>query len=441
MIYLDNAATTFPKPSSVIEKTVECITKYCANSGRSSHSLAIRTDEEIYNAREMIADFLSFPYPENVCFTTNATYALNIAIKSFITEKCHVIISDIEHNSILRPINKLSESIGVEYSHFSSDGDIEKNIEALIRKDTKAIITTLCSNVTGFEIPLSLLSAVAKRHSLKLIVDSSQLIGHKKINLSEHYCDALCAPGHKGLFGIQGVGFTIFGSIPPYKTLIEGGSGNESENPRMPFSLPERFEAGTLPAPSIVSLAAGIEFINGIGIHEIERKTDYLTNIFAEELRKNKKIRIYAASNGIVSFDVIGIDPHKTADFLSDGGIYVRSGLHCAPLVHRKLGSESHGLVRVSLSTFNTESDAYLLAKRLKALTVYKIRLAVTISISVRRIFILFFHIIQNVFDRIDNSPLVFYVSFSAAINDYIGILLIERAPFLIKIAQSLTRL
>ena len=366
MIYLDNAATTFPKPKSVIEKTVECITKYCANSGRSAHSLALRTDEEIYRTREILADFLSFQHPEKVCFTTNATYALNIAIKSFITEKCHVIISDIEHNSILRPINKLRDKLGVEYSQFSSDGDIEKNIDLKVRSDTYAIITTLRSNVTGVTIPLEILSKSAKKHNLKLIVDASQLIGHTKINVNLNQCDAICAPAHKGLYGIQGAGFVVFVTNPPYETLIEGGSGNESENPNMPFSLPERLEAGTLPAPSIVSLGAGIDFINNFGLSEIEKRTEYLTNIFAEEIAKIRAIKIYASNNGIISFGVPEVDSNKIAEILANRDICVRGGLHCAPMTHMKLGTKRYGLVRVSLSVFNSEDDAYYLSKALK---------------------------------------------------------------------------
>ena len=369
MIYLDNAATTFPKPESVIRKTDECIRKYCANSGRSSHSLAVKTDEEIFYTREAIADFLSFPHPERVCFTTNATYALNIAIKSFITKKCHVLISDIEHNSILRPLYKLKENIGIEFSSFSTNSDIEKSIEAAIKKDTYAIITTLCSNVTGKVIPLETLSSVAKKHGLKLIVDASQLIGHKEINLCKNHCDALCAPGHKGLFGIQGVGFAVFPSDAPYETIIEGGSGNESQNPFMPHALPERFEAGTLPAPSIVALGAGIDYIKNIGLREIEEKLLYLTDFFYQELKKHKKLKIYAAENGIISFSFSDVNSHKIADALSKSGICVRSGLHCAPMAHAKLGSLKNGLVRVSLSVFNTENDAYRLAKAINEIS------------------------------------------------------------------------
>lgn len=369
MIYLDNAATTFPKPESVVQKTFECITKYCANSGRSSHTLALKTDEEIYYTREALADFLSFSSPERICFTTNATYALNIAIKSFITQKCHVIISDIEHNSILRPINKLKERLKVEYSCFSTDGDIRKNITSKIRNDTYAIVTTLSSNVTGKEIPLKILSEIAKKHNLKLIVDASQLIGHKEINLSKNYCDVLCAPAHKGLFGIQGAGFAVFVTEAPYETLIEGGSGNESKNPFMPLNLPEHYEAGTLPTPSIVALGAGIDYINSTGIDNIEKKIKYLTEVFYDELSKNKAIKIYAANNGIISFSVSNFSSYTLAEFLNKKGICVRSGLHCAPMAHSKLGTLSDGLVRVSLSIFNTEREALYLSEALCEIT------------------------------------------------------------------------
>ncbi|MBE6537058.1 MAG: aminotransferase class V-fold PLP-dependent enzyme [Ruminococcaceae bacterium] len=363
MIYLDNAATTFPKPETVIKKTEEFIRKYCANSGRSSHSLAIKTDEEIYRARESVAELLSFPNPERVCFTTNATYALNIAIKSFITKKCHVLISDIEHNSILRPIYKLKEKIGIEYSVFSTDGDIEKNIQNALHEDTYAIITTLTSNVTGKEIPIQILSNAAKRYNLKLIVDASQLIGHKEIDVMKTHCDAICAPGHKGLFGIQGAGFAVFVTEPPYETIIEGGSGNESQNPNMPRRLPERFEAGTLPAPSIVALGSGIDYLKEIGISKVENRIRYLTEEFYEELQKNKRLKIYAAENGIISFAIPDINSHKVASFLDKRDICVRSGLHCAPMAHSKLGTLKNGLVRVSLSIFNTTDDALYISR------------------------------------------------------------------------------
>ncbi|MBQ3017235.1 MAG: aminotransferase class V-fold PLP-dependent enzyme [Clostridia bacterium] len=368
MIYLDNAATSFPKPKSVIRETLTCIKKYCANSGRSSHKLAIKTNEEIYKTREAISNFLSLDAPENVCFTTNATYALNIAIKTLITTSCHVIISDIEHNSVLRPIHKLKETINIEYSYFSTDGDIEKNIKEQIKENTKAIICNLMSNVTGEEIPLEMLSEIAKKYGLILIVDASQIIGHKHIDLADNPCDALCAPGHKGLFGIQGCGFVVFNNEISKETLIEGGSGNESLRISMPPLPPEHFEAGTLPTPSIVALRAGIDFINSYGIKNAETEINRLTDIFFERVSALKNIECYGAKSGIISFRFKNRSSSYISGRLNDFNIYTRSGLHCSPLAHKKLGTVDTGLVRISLSLLTKESYADNLYVALQAI-------------------------------------------------------------------------
>ena len=365
MIYLDNAATSFPKPSTVTAAVEECIKKYCSNSGRSAHTLAIKTSEEIFLARESVSSFFCQDNPQNVCFTQNATYAINIALKGLITKKCHVLISDVEHNSILRPLNTLKESIGISYSTFSTDGDIRENILKSIKKDTKVIASTLCSNVTGIEIPIEILSTIAKERGLILIVDASQLAGHKKINLKRYPCDALCAPGHKGLLGIQGVGFAFFKSKTTIKTIIEGGSGNESQNLFMPHALPERLEAGTLPTPSIVALRAGIEHLNNFGLDEVSYKIGMLTDFFTERLSALKKIKICGADNGIISFSVANIPSSVISDKLNSSFICTRSGLHCAPLAHKKLGTLKNGLVRISLSIFNTKAEADILYKAL----------------------------------------------------------------------------
>lgn len=358
MIYLDNAATSFPKPRSVIRETLNCIKKYCANSGRSSHRLAVKTSEEIYKAREAVSDLVSLGAPENVCFTTNATYALNIAIKTLITSPCHILISDIEHNSVLRPIHKLKEKLGVEYSCFRTDGSIRESIESQIRKNTRAVVCNLVSNVTGEEIPLEILSEICKERSLILIIDASQIIGHREINLQEFPCDALCAPAHKGLFGIQGCGFVAFGRNIPRESLIEGGSGNESLRLSMPELPPEHFEAGTLPAPAIVALKAGIEYINGIGVNTIRKRLEYLTELFRERIEQIDKIELFGAQNGIISFRAKGYPSAYISEKLNEYDIYTRSGLHCAPLIHKKLGTTDTGLVRMSLSFMTGKSDA-----------------------------------------------------------------------------------
>lgn len=366
MVYFDNAATSFPKPKRVYTALNDCVKKYCGNPGRSGHELSIKAGEKIYEVRESIARFFNFDYPENVVFTYNATYALNLAIKSKITRKCHVIISDIEHNSVLRPVNSLVENLGVEYSVFDSNGDIFTSIEEHIRDDTECIISTICSNVNGKRISLSDLSAVAKKHGLYLIVDASQLAGHDKIDLKKTPCDVLCAPGHKALFGIQGSGFAIFKSSEGLKSFIEGGSGQDSKNIAMPRLLPEKFEAGTLATPAIVTLGAGIEFINGIGLNEIREHCELLANEIKSTLIEQEKIILYDSYGGIVLFNVIGTDSFTFTEMLNQSRICTRGGLHCAPMAHRQLSTSETGAVRISLSYFNSEKDVDCFAKTIR---------------------------------------------------------------------------
>ncbi|MBQ8322031.1 MAG: aminotransferase class V-fold PLP-dependent enzyme [Clostridia bacterium] len=366
MVYLDNAATSFPKPDCIIRDLNFCLRKYCGNPGRSGHTLSIEAGERIYEVRELIADFLNYENPECVVFTYNATYALNLAIKTKITKKCHIIISDTEHNAVFRPIESLKERLGVEYSVFESGGDIRSSIEGAIRNDTECIISTLQSNVTGRRIPLEILSSVAKKHGLYLIVDASQAIGHEKIDLKKTPCDVLCAPGHKALFGIQGGGFAVFKSKERLSSFIEGGSGSESKMPYMPRRLPEGYEAGTLSTPAIITLGSGIRYINGVGLDSIEAKCSYFSKKIKDTLDIPKRIRLYESFGSIVLFNIIGKDSDTVTQMLDKEGICVRGGLHCAPMAHRLLSTEDGGAVRVSLSYLNSERDVDLFGKTVK---------------------------------------------------------------------------
>lgn len=366
MIYFDNAATTFPKPECVIRDLNYCLKNYCGNAGRSSNTLSIKSSEAIYSARENIAEMLGIDSPERVVFTYNATYALNIAIKSFITEKCHVLISDMEHNSVVRPLESLKKKLGVEYSCFDSSGNIEASIKSLIRKDTKGIISTLSSNVNGREISIETLSRVAKENKLFLIVDSSQLIGHKTIDIRKYPCDVLCAPGHKALFGIQGSGFAVFKNNSRLETLIEGGSGSESKSQEMPLLLPEGYEAGTLSTPAIVSLGSGINFIKRVSEDAIRNKITSLSNHLKNSLDKPCKINLYESYGGIILFEIKGIPNESLGRILDSKGVCVRSGFHCAPLAHRSIGTYESGATRISLSYLNTERDIIKFSKIIK---------------------------------------------------------------------------
>lgn len=365
LIYLDNAATSFPKPGCVIKATDECIRKYCANPGRSAHKLALSASERVYCVREQIADFLSLSKAERVVFTSGATAALNLSIKSTVTDGAHILISDMEHNSVLRVVEALKHTHSVEYSVFNSD-NLEEDIAKKLRPNTTHLVATLASNVTGARICPKRLSEIANGLGLKLVLDASQLLGHEKLNLSEIKFEALCCAGHKSLFGIPGVGFAVFGNDDFKKTFIEGGSGSESKSTEMPRMLPERLEAGTLPLPAIISLGAGIDFINRTGQEKITDKLKDLTERTKCVIWENKKIDLCKGDMGIVSFTAKDIPSELLAKRLDDFGVAVRGGFHCAPLMHKKLNTYNTGTVRVSLGYLNTEKQIDAFACALK---------------------------------------------------------------------------
>ena len=366
MIYFDNAATSFPKPPSVYAEVNKCIRRYCGNPGRSGHRLSLFASEKIYESRELVSNFLSCYEPERVVFCQNASYALNLAIKNLSGNINEVLISDIEHNSVLRVVDKLMRDGKIKYRIFPHDAD-EKALEDYFDTGGKLVVANAVSNVNGCENSLKSLSKLRQKLNFKLIIDASQMLGHKRFSFLETPCDVLCAPSHKALFGIQGSGFAVFYTDPLPGSFIEGGSGNDSKNRSMPELLPERFEAGTLPTPSIVSLAEGIKYINEIGIDDIEEKLNFLTDMCVERICSLKRIKFYGAKNGLVSFNIDSYPSNYTADILDKNGIYVRSGLHCAPLAHERFGTLENGSVRISLSYLNTKKEIDCFYKLIKS--------------------------------------------------------------------------
>ena len=358
MIYLDNAATSYPKPKAVLRRVSEYIKNGCGNPGRSSHRLALRAAEEVYIAREAVAELFSLSNPERVVFTSNATHALNLALKTLLREPCHVLISDQEHNSVVRPLERLGREIGIRYSCFSLYGDLYENLAEAMQRDTEAVVCTLASNVTGKRCDLAALCRFCSEKKLKLVLDASQLAGHERIDLVRNPCTVLCAPGHKALFGLQGSGFAIFCDDELRESFMEGGSGSDSLSRDMPRLLPERYEAGTLATPSIVSLRAGIEFINDYGTEQIGRRLDFLMQRARDALLEMREIKLHSAESGIISFTAEGLSPSEMGSELDSLGICVRAGLHCAPSAHSVLGTLESGTVRVSFSALNKDSDA-----------------------------------------------------------------------------------
>lgn len=366
MIYLDNAATTYPKPQAVYQAADECFRYHCGNPGRGSHKLALEASEIIYECREALGELFNAK-SENVVFTMNTTYALNIAIRAYVKSGMHVIISDIEHNSVYRPIAELARENTITYDIFKSGGslrDVLLSIGGLIRPNTGLVVCAHSSNISNIKLPIREIGKLCEARGIKFIVDGAQSAGIYPIDMAADRISALCIPGHKGLYGMQGSGAVIFREDDEKALVFEGGNGINSLEPYMPDYLPERYEVGTLPTPSIAALYEGVKAVmrekpSNIALHE-----SYLGWALTERLMNDRDITVYAPEfhGGIVLFNVSGMSSSKVCEALSKDEICVRSGFHCSPLCHRKLKTGDGGAVRVSLGMYNTVKDVLQLA-------------------------------------------------------------------------------
>ena len=374
MIYLDNAATTFPKPQCVVEEISKCIKKYCGNPGRSSHSLSIKSAEKIYETREILAETFDAE-SENIVFTYNTTYALNIAIKSLLRYSTHVLISDIEHNSVLRPIAKCAEQKLCCYDVFStsgSDDEIISNIEILIKKNTSMIICNHVSNIGERCLPIKKIGALCKKHNLTFIVDGAQSAGIQNISVKEMNIDALCIPAHKGLYGPQGVGIIIFGNETIGRSIFEGGTGINSLELKMPDFLPEAYEAGTLSTPSIAGLNESLKWLKSLEINKIRAHEEDLYDILFNILKENQEVIVYKMNSykgNTLSFNIKNLSSSYVASELDKRDICVRSGFHCSPLAHKLMNTGNSGAVRISIGVFNTKNDIYSVCDAINDIT------------------------------------------------------------------------
>ena len=371
LIYLDNAATTFPKPRSVTEAVRECMINKGGNPGRGSHQLSRTAAELIYDTREAAAELFD-ALPENVMFTMNATHALNLAVKGLARTGCHILIDNYSHNAVYRPVIALAKAGVCSFDVYDATGNVDailSDISKKLRSNTTVIIATHQSNICSRTLPIKEIGQYAKKRGVHFIVDASQSAGHIKISVKEMHISSLCLPGHKGLFGPMGVGMLISGEGMKYRTIIEGGAGISSLDAHMPPDLPERLEAGTLPLPAIAGLYAGIRFVREIGESNIHAYEKMLTSIIAREAASLERVKIYGECDGsVVSFNVEGYTPSQTGEYLSRMGICTRTGYHCAPLAHKTVGSFENGSVRVGVSYLNRPSDMYALLSSLRQL-------------------------------------------------------------------------
>ncbi len=364
MIYLDNAATSFPKPSEVYNEVLKCMKSYAANPGRSSYDMAIKAASKIMETREEICKLFNIPSPFNLIFTSNATEALNIGIKGVLEKGDHVISTVIEHNSVLRPLHSLSEN-GVEVTLVSADkaGYVNiRDIKEVINKNTKMVIINHVSNVLGSVQDIKNIGNLLKSKGIIFMLDASQSVGAIPIDVEENNIDLLAFSRHKGLLGPQGTGGLFIREGIKLKNFKEGGTGSNSHFMIQPDFMPDQFESGTLNTPGIAGLGEGIKFINRIGIDNIQKCEKELISYLLEELKKLSYIKIYGSDSvkrrgSVISFNIDGIDASIVGDQLNEEGIAVRTGYHCAPLIHELIGTEYAGTVRVSPGYFNTFDD------------------------------------------------------------------------------------
>ena len=362
MIYLDNSATSFPKPKVVTDKIMECYLGYAGNPGRSGHKLAMKMDLEIYETREKICKLINGTEVLNVIFTFNATDSLNLAIKGVLEEGDHVITTSMEHNSVLRPLNQLRKEGKIELSIVYADDkgyiDPKKIFEALT-PNTKMIVTTHMSNVFGTIVDIKAIGDFCKENNILYLVDASQSIGVLDIDVQEMNIDLLAFPGHKALFGPMGTGALYIKEGIIVKPLKEGGTGSYSHSIDQPDLYPDSLESGTPNGVGIIALGKGIDFINEVGLENIRNHEMSLKNHFIELLKDNEDVILYGTlddrQGAVVSLNVKDMDSSEISYILSDEfDIYTRPGFHCAPLAHKTMDTEELGAIRFSFGYYNT---------------------------------------------------------------------------------------
>ncbi len=374
MIYFDNAATTFPKPEKVYEKHIEAMREYGANPGRSGHKMALKANRGIFASRNTLAKLFNIKNPMNIIFTFNCTESLNLGIKGLLKTGDHVITSSMEHNSVLRTIKHLEEK-GVEHTivQANSKGQIDpKDIEKAIKENTKLIVTTHISNLTGSIMPVKEIGRIAKERNISYMLDAAQSAGVYDIDVEEMNISLLALPGHKGLLGPLGTGALYIREGLEIDTLMQGGTGSASESLSQPDMLPDKYESGTPNGPGIIALGAGIEYILEKGIENIRAHEEKLTDHFLKAIKEIDGIKAYGPLDikkqaAVVALNLKDIDSSELAYILDEEyNIATRSGLHCAPLAHKTIGTLEQGVVRFSFGIFNTLEEVDIAIEALK---------------------------------------------------------------------------
>ncbi len=372
MYYWDNAATTWPKPQPVREAIGQALCRFGANPGRGGHRMAYRTSEAVFRCRQTAADFFGLSEPDQVVFALNCTMALNMVIKGILAGGGRALISDVEHNAVLRPLHALSPDrpiYDVVPVSLSDPMVTVENFRRAITPQTKLIICSHASNVWGVVQPIREIGKLARERNIPFAVDAAQSAGVLPIDMEQDNIDFLCIAGHKGLYGPMGTGMLLCSGRYPLPSFIEGGTGSRSLDPKQPDDLPDHLESGTPNTAGICGLQAGMKWVSTRGIDTINRHEMALIQEMYRRLKRMPGVRLYTPYPElgryvpVLSFGVNGIPSEQVAAELDNAGIATRAGLHCAPLAHRKMGTDQVGTVRLAPSFFTGQAEVGEVAK------------------------------------------------------------------------------
>ena len=370
MLYFDHAATSFPKPRGMTEAMAECMSCYCGNPGRSGHAMSMKMGEQIYATRRAVAKVLGIEDPSRLIFTKNTTESLNLAMRGVLQKGNHVVTTAMEHNSVLRPLEALRE-VGVGHTIVPANENGEISLECVINavtEETRMIVMTAASNVTGTIMPIKALCQWANARGILTLIDGAQYVGSIPLEVERVGMSMLAFPGHKGLLGPQGTAALYVAPDVPLNPLMFGGTGTRSKEVRQPEDFPDGYEAGTANGPGLVGLGYSANVVARIGLETIAFHERELIRCFEEYLRNMDFVMVYGPPSekkvGITLFNIRGISSEEVTERLSrEFGIAVRGGYHCAPLAHRATGTFDGGAVRLSVGPFNTRREIRAVAE------------------------------------------------------------------------------
>lgn len=378
VIYLDHAATSWPKPASVTEAVMSVMLNDAANPGRGSHAMAVRASRVLFDARKQLAKLFNIKNPNDIAFASNTTMALNMAIKGFLKPGDHVIATSVEHNSVRRPLYYLEQKIGIEVTYIEGDVTGNINVDDLnkqIRPNTSLVVVNHSSNLLGTIMPLADIAEIVKKHDIKLLVDAAQSAGILPIDVRAMGIHMLAFPGHKGLLGPQGTGGLYIDPNLELEPLLHGGTGSQSEALEQPYVRPDRYEAGTQNTPGLAGLSKGVQHVLLEGVQNIHLKEWTLVQRLLHGLESIEGVKLLGPAigeqrTGIVAFNLQSVDPSELSFILDQHyGIAIRAGFHCTPLAHACAGTSDTGAIRASVGIYTTEADVDALTDAIKEIS------------------------------------------------------------------------